>query len=179
MKCTTVAGIGCLLALGCMPPARQKPTATPSPAATPSPFPLSAEVGAPTAVFSDGKGRRILEVRGGTATLIGGTATAELVGTAATLYELGKPAQSLQARRIRFDPKTRLLTADGNVEARTLDPNAPRMVRSDRLIWNPATGRVDGSGNVVATGEDGAEIGASRFTTNTRLEHLRLSSNEN
>ncbi len=168
----------CLLVLvGCTPklPALPRATATPKP--TPEPLTFSAEMDRLHSVYSDGKGNRLVELRGGSVELKPGATQVDLTTYQATLYEDGKPALTLRAKNVRFDTDAHKLIAEGSVSAQTPDA---RTIRCDTLVWLPelepkrGIGKLEGSGRVAfLSGTDFALYG-SHFDADTSLRTLKI-----
>lgn len=167
----------CLLLLGCAPKLPTGPRAPATPKPTPEPLAVSAELAQSHSVFSDGKGNRLVELRGGTIELKPGADEAQIKATEATLYEDGKPALALTAKNVRFDKPAHKLIAEGAVSAQTPDA---RTVRCDTLIWLPelkparGIGKLEGSGNVAFVSGVELQLYGSHFSADTKLHTLRI-----
>ena len=156
---------------GCGGRKRERTQASPSPQASATPLPVTGTFTQARTVFSDGKGNRVLELRGGRFALPPGVAQATLSGTEATAYQQGKPVLKVVAREVRVAWGERKLTALGAVSAQTPEG---RTVRCDTLTWRPDQNQVVGRGNVVfASGTDFTLYG-SQFKADTLMRNLRI-----
>ncbi|WP_309722409.1 hypothetical protein [Armatimonas sp.] len=153
-------------------------TPTPKPAATP--VPVTGELSDSRAVFSDGKGNRLLELRG-TKTNLGEKEGAQMEGTSAILYQKGKPALKVVAKNVRIEidgRKPSRLTAVGSVSIETMGQPDTRTVKCNNVVWLPKDnlrqGVLEGSGNVAFLSGTDIELYGSRFTADTVLQKLKI-----
>lgn len=167
-----------LLSVGCGPrKTPTKPIASPTPRPVATPVPVAGELTQSSSVFSDGKGNRLLELKGSRVGLLPGSKQAQVEATHAVIYQQGKPALTVAARNLRLETGTYRLTAKGSVVAETVDGYK---VGCDTLVWLPGKdlktnlGTLEGTGNVsVQSGADVALYG-SRFTADTLLQTLKI-----
>ena len=111
----------------------------------------------------------------------GGSAVGNVAGattrTEATLYDKGKPAAILTARRIRADQATRAVTGEGDVIARALAQPGSPTVRADRMTWRPGQNAIRGAGNVLLT-RDGFRMPGESFVADTRLRTIEVTGSD-
>ena len=148
--------------------ARSKPQKQREPEST-----LQAEFSKARIIWSDSRGRRVMEAqfKEAVGSQTGNNSTLELRTVKASLYKNGRIAGILTAPSVRADSRKKEIWASGGVTVSSAVENAT--ASADRIVWKAREDRLYGTGNVNMAKQN-VSVAASSFQADTALKKSRF-----